>query len=211
MIEEPADTRRIIVADDHPVFRQGLAALIRTVYPHAELIEVDTMAAALTAAAVATPGLFVLDLMFPGMQPRLTLPQLRQLYPTASIVIVSMLDDAATIDEVMALGADGYISKSVSAEAMVDALAAIRDGQFVVLAASSGLTAGHGPALPPLTARQQEVLDLVGQGKTNKEIGRILAISPFTVRIHVSALLRLLKVSTRAQAAERAALLVRQN
>lgn len=202
MTDQPASAPRIIVADDHPVFRQGLCALIRSVCDYAELIEADSMDAALAAAqAGAPPFLFVLDLLFPGMQPGVSLPRLRQAYPTASIVIVSMLDDPALIQQVLADGADGYISKSSTPEEMLAAFDAIEAGAFVVQRPTGGLPAAKTQALPNLTTRQREVLDLLAQGKTNKEIGRQLSISPFTVRIHVSALLRLLGVTRRADAA----------
>jgi DNA-binding NarL/FixJ family response regulator len=194
---------RIIVADDHPVFREGLSRLIAAAYPSADVVEAGTMDEVITLADMGPPPqLVMLDLVFPGMNPRETLPNLRTRYPRASLVIVSMVDDDATIRQVMAFGADGFIGKAVTSDRMMAALAEVRAGGFVVLASDSNAPPGYD--VMEFTKRQKEVLALLAQGKSNKEIGRSLAISPFTVRIHVSALLRLLKVETRVAAAAKA-------
>lgn len=130
------------------------------------------------------PDLFLLDLLFPGMNPRETLPALRQLCPKSSIMIVSMPDDAATIDQIMGFGADGYAVKSIAASDMVAALMAVRSGDFMIARPTIAATINTilGPAdLMDLTQRQREILSLVREGLSNKEIGRTLALSPFTV------------------------------
>ena len=115
-----------------------------------------------------------------------------------------MLEDREVIDRVMAEGADGFIAKSLPPEAIAAALDAVRNGDFVC-EMGDGL-----PAMPAdadgaaLTARQREVLRLLGAGLSNKEIARALGISPFTARMHVSAVLHALGVNTRAAAAARA-------
>jgi DNA-binding NarL/FixJ family response regulator len=206
-------TELIIVADDHPVFRDGLKRLISAACPGADVIEAASMGEVLAIADAASatgkvPNLFVLDLLFPGMDPRETLPSLRARFPRSSIVIVSMVDDEATIRQIMKLGADGFVGKAVPSDRMIAAILDVKAGQFVVLPAdttaisdnSSGMSA---PVLE-LTPRQHDVLSCLARDKSNKEIGRMLAISPFTVRIHVSALLRILKVDSRALAAAKA-------
>lgn len=200
---------RIIVADDHPIFRQGLCRIIQISNPEAELTEAGSMDEVMAAASVGkTPDIFVLDLLFPGMRPKETIPNLRQSYPKASIIIVSMVDDDRTISEIMALGADGFIGKSVSSDQMITAFSDVRDGKFVVMSTTEGLQFGLMTGLDVLrsiTPRQREVLNLLALEKSNKEIARSLNISPFTVRIHVSALLKMMNVKTRAEAASRAA------
>jgi DNA-binding NarL/FixJ family response regulator len=199
----------IIVADDHPVFREGLARLIGGSLPFARIVEAASMdEVEQLATGPDTPQLLVLDLMFPGMVLSATLPKLRQRLPRTSIIVVSMMDDAVTAATVMSAGADGFVSKALASERMLEAIHAVMSGGFVTLAdAGLGSTASLGPTrleMPELTPRQREVLEGIANGKSNKEIGRMLAISPFTVRIHVSALLRSLKVETRSEAVAKA-------
>ncbi|MGL4637243.1 MAG: response regulator [Beijerinckiaceae bacterium] len=208
-----AHSELIIVADDHPVFRDGLRRLVSTASPGATVIEAGTMSEVLAAAQTASdagivPNLFVLDLLFPGMDPRETLPALRARFPRTSIMIISMVDDEATIRQIMKLGADGFVSKAVPSDSMVSAILNVKAGQFVVMPADnasiSDNSAGIAAPVLELTPRQNDVLSCLARDKSNKEIGRMLDISPFTVRIHVSALLRILKVDNRGLAAAKA-------
>ena len=185
----------IIIADDHPIFRDGMCRLIGDILPDARLVEAGSVDDVLTAVSThGAPDMFLLDLVFPGMNPRETIS-----------------DDAATIEKIMEYGADGFIVKSIPAAEMIEAILAVRSGEFVVARPSVSIDADQLSDLADvmeLTPRQREILALLCDGRSNKEIARALALSHFTVRNHISLLMRILKVHSRGQLAEKAAALL---
>ncbi|MDH0301635.1 MULTISPECIES: response regulator transcription factor [unclassified Pseudomonas] len=195
---------RIIVADDHPLFREAMVSTVKRILPEACLEQAGTLQDVLRLAGDGDPpDTLILDLRFPGLTCIGRLAELRQQFRRTTLIVVSMVDEPDVIGQVMATGVDGFIGKSVSPEEFGASILAIREGDVLVRYLPSGLLPAPGAAseLEQLTHRQQDVLRLIAQGKTNKEIARALDISPFTVRIHVSSLLKTLNVPTRTAAA----------
>ncbi|EKF42162.1 LuxR C-terminal-related transcriptional regulator [Nitratireductor indicus] len=197
---------RIIIADDHPVFRDGLARLIQRHEPEAVIEQAATVDEALSLAGNgSTPSTFILDLLFSAGSLEAHLPELRRRFSRASIIVVSMIDDPDVARRIMGAGADGFICKSLPPHEIVAAVAAVRNGDAVLQLEASGLPVSEADeSLAGLTLRQVDVLRLLSRGLSNKEIGLELDISPFTVRVHVSAVLKALGVTTRAGAAAKA-------
>ena len=197
-----ADTR-IILADDHPIFRDGLRRLVLRALPGSHVAEADSFSRVIDLANQDAPMLFVLDLHFPGFALEKSIYALRRDYPASSILVVSMDDEDETIEKVMAQGADGFVSKATNPATIGDAIARVLEGDIVVVdakaAAASHIDSG-GSSITQLSPRQRQILHQLVLGHSNKEIARELGISPFTVRVHVSTLFKLLGVKSRSAA-----------
>lgn len=192
---------KIIVADDHPLFREGISRIIRRIVP-GKIVEVaDADALWSEVEMQPSPTVLILDLIFPGFQGAKSVAKLRKSYPHTAIIIISMNDEKSTAKEMMDAGANGFIAKSVAPDDMVRAVNKIIEGDLVVCLNSNPVKeVEQGFAKDGLPQRHIDVLVRLGQGKTNKEIARDLGISPFTVRAHMSALFKNLDVSTRSAA-----------
>lgn len=172
--------------------------IVRSIFPQATLYVASDLES-LMARREIDPELIVLDFLCPDYDPVFSARWLRGEFPHSAIIFVSSLDDRRMIGNVVANGADGHIGKSATPEEIAEALQAIMAGAPV-----GRRTEPSSRNRGELTSRQREILDLMAEGRSNKEIGRALNISPFTVRIHVSAVLRFLEVETRAAAVAKA-------
>ncbi|HRN62602.1 MAG TPA: response regulator transcription factor [Luteimonas sp.] len=197
----------ILVADDHPLFREALRGVVGRIIADAELHEAEN-AEALYAMADAHPDadLLLLDLNMPGTHGFSALVHLRGMHPQLPVVMVSAREEPAVVRRALDHGAMGFIPKSSNAEALGIALRHVLDGDRWVpdIAGSAPETAPdeHDIAarVRELTPQQFRVLQMLGSGLLNKQIGYELGVSEATIKAHMSAILRKLGASNRTQA-----------
>ena len=210
MTSEPL---RILIADDHLLFRDGLRALLTT-DPELELAgEAGTGDEAIALAATAQPDVIIMDIQMPGLNGIEATRRIVNASPHIGILIVTMFDDDPSVFAAMRAGARGYLLKGAKHDEMLRAIRAVGGGEAIFSPAIAtrlmDFFASMRPAempqvFPELSDREREILSLIAQGYKNAEIAAHLVISPKTVRNHVTNILSKLQVADRAQAIIRA-------
>jgi DNA-binding NarL/FixJ family response regulator len=200
---------RVLVVDDHPVFRDGLAAVLRSL-PDIELVGLAADAeSAITAAAEGGVDVVLMDLNLPGISGVEATEQIVALPEPPAVLVITMVEDDDTLVAALRAGARGYLLKGAGGDEVVDAVRTVAAGGAVFgpgvaerVLTFSAATPGSGqqPA-DGLTGREQEVLDLIGQGASNAQIARRLDLSVKTVQNYVSRILEKLQLADRTQAA----------
>ena len=189
-----------VIADDHPIFSQGLRRIVQRVGAKS-IAEAASRDELLKVASSPTPDLILLDFVFPGFSGVASIKEMREQFPNSAVVVVSMTDNVETVEQIMATGVNGFISKSVPPQHLEASIKAVLEGDVICQTASNLNEFADAVSEPKLPQRQIDVLICLGRGQTNKEIARELDISPNTVRAHVSALFKTLDVKTRSAAA----------
>ncbi|MEC9368821.1 MAG: response regulator transcription factor, partial [Pseudomonadota bacterium] len=192
-----------LIADDHGVFRRGLATLVRDSLGIKVVLEAEDLAGALAQLSDARLVLALVDLRMPGVTGTQDIGRLREARPGLPVAVISGSDDRNDMLACLAAGVHGYILKSAEDDQIVEALKQIMGGQIYAppaLAEAPRKSSGGAQDAPSLTPRQKDVLELLVAGKTNKEIARQLDLSESTVKIHVAALFRALGVRNRVEA-----------
>lgn len=196
---------KILIVEDHALVREAMTQSLSRLEPGVECLEADSADAALgIIEGDGSLDLAVIDLVLPDMSGFSLLAVLARRFPDVPALVVSAIDDDASVRRAMKAGASGFVSKSSSGEIL---LQAVRE----VLAGGMPMPARAGRAAPVprpgaigdrfgLTAAQARVLELLACGKTNREIGGQLGLSEGTVKVHMTAIFRALGVSNRAQA-----------
>jgi len=205
---------RIVVADDHPVVRGGLVAMLRTI-PGLDVVgEASDGDAAVHAVLEYRPDVILMDVRMPGRGGIEATRQIRELVPDCRVLMVTMYDDDATVFTAMQAGAQGYLLKDAEQEDIVRAVHGVVAGEAIfgpgvaarVLAYFSDpprAVAAESP-FPELTDREREVLDLLAQGRRNADIAAHLYLSPKTVSNHLTVIFTKLQVAGRGEAIVRA-------
>ena len=209
MSDEPI---RVLLADDHPVYRDGLAALLSSVDGIDVVGTAGTGREAVAQASELQPDVVVMDVQMPELDGVEATRQVTAENPHIGVVMVTMAEDDATVFAAMRAGARGYLLKGASQEEIVRAIRAVAGGEAIFGPALASRIAdffsGGGEAktdaFPQLTAREREILDLVAAGRSNQQIAQTLFLSPKTVRNNVSNVFAKLHVADRAEAIIRA-------
>ncbi len=193
----------VLIADDHPLFRQALRLAVEKVAPESAIAEAGTLASAVSAASAADGlRLILLDLKMPGAVGYSGIALLHAEFPDVPILVVSSAEGAAAADEARAFGAIGFIHKGSDLSAIEDAVARALGSRLPVQAPVSDSEESRvRQTVAGLTPAQLKVLLAVLDGQLNKHIAHNLGISEATVKAHMTAILRKLDVRSRTQAA----------
>lgn len=202
---------RLVVVDDHPVFRMGLTALLASLDGLTVAAEADSIAGAVAAVDAHRPDVVIMDLHLGDESGVEATREIVARQPGIGVLVVTMLDDEDTVFAAMRAGARGYLLKGAGPVEIERAVRAVAAGEVLlapaVAARALPLLVGGGrraPAFPHLTEREHEVLELVAQGLDNGRIARRLGLSDKTVRNHLSNVLTKLGVADRAAAIAKA-------
>jgi DNA-binding NarL/FixJ family response regulator len=202
---------KLLIIDDHPVVRDGLAALLRQLGPEVTVLLAEGVSQGLGLADVHPDlDVVILDLMMPGSDGFGALHEFGRLQPQLPVVVLSSSEDPRDVRRALASGALGYIPKSAPPRTILAAVQFVLAGNVFVptlmaqdTASTRDQAADHGfpKSGVSLTSRQIDVLRLLCEGRSNKEIARTLGVSQKTVKVHVTAIFKALNVANRVQAA----------
>ncbi len=203
---------KLLIADDHAIFRQGLRAVLASLSEDIIIDEAGDLATALELAIDQPPDIILLDLRMPGMEGFQGISKLRKRVVGAPIVVLSASEESEDVFQALSAGASGYLAKSATAAVILEALRLVLVGGIYVpreLVANAESIVPPKAETPRLTKRQTEVLNFIVDGHSNKEIAHLLKTSEGTIKAHVAAIMRQLGARNRVQmllAAERAGL-----
>jgi DNA-binding NarL/FixJ family response regulator len=204
---------RVLIADDHPVFRKGLRVLL-TSLPEATVVgEAADGEEAVRLAAEHEPDVVVMDINMPGVNGVEATRRIIAARPDAAVLVLTMLEDDDSVFNAMRAGARGYLVKGSDTDDVIRAITAVGHGEAIfgpsvarrILAfLTRPLSAYDRQLFPELSSREREVLDLIAAGTANADIAKRLFLSPKTVRNHVSSIFTKLQVADRSDAIIRA-------
>ncbi len=203
---------RVLIADDHPLFRKGLRGLLESVTGIEVVGEATEGEEAIALAERLLPDVILMDINMPGVNGIEATRRILHVNPSVGVLVLTMYEDDDSVFAAMRAGARGYLLKGVDQEEVLRAINAVSSGEAIfspsiarrLIHYFSTLEKTVSPVFPELTDREREVLNLIAQGHTNAAIAEKLVLSPKTVRNHVSIIFSKLQVASRAEAIIRA-------
>jgi DNA-binding NarL/FixJ family response regulator len=195
------ETISVLIADDHPVVRQGISVLLSVHDDMSVAGEAADGEQALRLAAELHPDVLLLDLKLPALDGIAVLRQLPERAPRTRALVLTSAADKTQAAAAMQAGAAGFLYKDVDPDALVRAIRSVHDGHTLLAAEVADLVSPRSGIRGSLTAREREVLALLADGRSNREIARALGVTEKTVKTHVSSVLAKLGVADRTQAA----------
>lgn len=200
----------LLIIDDHPLFRDGLAALLRQSSASVHVTQATSAEEALNLADEQIFDAVFMDLMMPGLCGEPAIREFARRHPDLPVIVLSSSESPGDVRRVIHAGASGYIPKSATAQTVVSALKLVLSGNVYVppLLVSAPVRSADADAqgtrgsLAQLTERQVDVLRYLRDGLTNKEISANLGIAEKTVKVHIAAIFKTLNVVNRTQAAK---------
>ncbi|MEM5527427.1 response regulator transcription factor [Gammaproteobacteria bacterium AS21] len=196
-----SSVQKIIIADDHPLFRQALSAMLNSHLTHITLLEAESINKLEQILLTETIDLLLLDLDIPGAQGFSSLIDIRITYPEMAVAIVSGIEDDETINKAMSYGAAGFIPKSTPVDAIINAIKMIFNGELWTpdnYAIADNVEIDQ--RLASLTPQQHKILLMFADGLLNKQIAYELGLAESTVKSHASTIFLKLGVRNRTQA-----------
>ena len=194
---------RVLVVDDHPLFRAGLSGLLATVEDVEVVDAVGDGATGIRRATELRPDVVLMDLNMPGLPGLEAIRRIAALEPAPAVLVLTMVDDDDTVTAALRVGARGYLLKGAVQEDVLSALRTVAGGGAVFGSGAAQRVLSGDRRFADLTERESEVLALIADGRSNTEIARALGLSLKTVQNHVSHVLAKLQVRDRTQAALR--------
>lgn len=198
-MSETPEPIRVVVADDHAVVRAGLTAILEAEPDLRVVAEVGDGEQALRAYAEHRPDVLVMDLRMPVLDGLGALVRLRRSDPAARVILLTTYDDEEDIYRGLEAGASGYLLKDAAVSELVDGIRKVHAGRKAIAPAAAERLAGR-VAVRELSDREREVLELLAEGKSNKQIARVLGIADGTVKVHVANILHKLGAQGRSEA-----------
>lgn len=204
---------RILIADDHPLFRKGMRTLLESMSEIEVVGQAATGPEAVEMATALQPDLVLMDLQMPGGSGLAAIRRISRTSPHIRILVVTLFEDDDSVFAAVQAGARGYILKDTGEEEMMRAIRAVGDGEAIFSPAiatrlmdyfSASRAVIPAEVFPELTEREREILSRIARGETNAQIAEQLTISLKTVRNHVTNIYSKLQVADRAQAVIRA-------